>query len=88
MKILWIVNTIFPYPAEKIGVEKTVFGGWLNGLVENLKNKKEIQLAIATTYNGKKQQKFHDGKMEDYVPTDAELQAGFDGIPRFPGNME
>ena len=31
---------------------------------------------------------FHDGKMEDYIPTDEELKAGFDGIPKFPGNME
>ena len=26
-------------------------------------------------------EKFHDGKMSDYIPTDADLQTGFDGIP-------
>jgi tryptophan synthase beta chain len=26
-------------------------------------------------------EKFHDGKMEDYVPTDEELEAGFAGLP-------
>ena len=31
-------------------------------------------------------EKFHDGKMTDYIPTDADLQKGFDGIPQFPGN--
>ena len=31
-------------------------------------------------------QKFHDGQMSDYIPTDADLQTGFDGIPQFPGN--
>ena len=31
-------------------------------------------------------EKFHDGKMTDYIPTDEDLQAGFDGIPKFPGN--
>ena len=31
-------------------------------------------------------EKFHDGKMTDYIPTDADLQKGFDGIPHFPGN--
>ena len=31
-------------------------------------------------------EKFHEGKMTDYIPTDADLQKGFDGIPRFPGN--
>ena len=31
-------------------------------------------------------QAFNDGKMTDYIPTDADLQKGFDGIPHFPGN--
>ena len=31
-------------------------------------------------------QKFNDGEMSDYIPTDAELQVGFAGIPKFPGN--
>ena len=31
-------------------------------------------------------EKFHNGLMTDYIPTDADLQKGFDGIPRFPGN--
>ena len=31
---------------------------------------------------------FNDGKMTDYIPTDEDLKAGFDGIPRFHGNME
>lgn len=31
-------------------------------------------------------EKFHNGEMADYIPTDAELQVGFDGIPKFPGN--
>ena len=31
-------------------------------------------------------EKFHEGKMTDYIPTDEDLQAGFDGIPKFPGN--
>ena len=26
-------------------------------------------------------EKFHDGKMTDYAPTDSELQKGFDGLP-------
>ena len=31
-------------------------------------------------------EKFHDGRMSNYIPTDADLQKGFNGIPRFPGN--
>ncbi len=28
-------------------------------------------------------EKFHNGEMEDYIPTDADLQAGLDGLPQF-----
>lgn len=31
-------------------------------------------------------QKFNDGEMSDYIPTDEDLQKGFDGIPKFSGN--
>lgn len=30
--------------------------------------------------------RFNDGTMTDYIPTDEDLKAGFDGIPKFPGN--
>lgn len=33
-------------------------------------------------------EKFHNGEMSDYIPSDADLKRGFDAIPRFPGNME
>ena len=28
-------------------------------------------------------EKFHNGEMKDYIPTDADLQVGFDGLPKF-----
>ncbi len=31
-------------------------------------------------------QKFNDGEMSDYIPSDEDLQKGFDGIPKFSGN--
>ncbi len=31
-------------------------------------------------------EKFHNGEMNDYIPTDEDLQQGFDRIPRFAGN--
>lgn len=31
-------------------------------------------------------EKFHNGQMEDYIPSDEDLKPGFAGIPRFPGN--
>lgn len=31
---------------------------------------------------------FHDGKMSDYIPTDEDLQRGFDNLPKIPGIQE
>jgi len=31
---------------------------------------------------------YHDGTMSDYIPTDADLQRGFDGLPKIPGIQE
>jgi glycosyltransferase involved in cell wall biosynthesis len=52
MKILWIVNTIFPAPSEAMGLSAPVFGGWMYGLSEQLSNSLGIELAVATTYVG------------------------------------
>lgn len=67
MKILWIVNTIFPYPASQLGISKNVFGGWLAGLFDGIKNNKNLELAIATVYNGKKVIKMKDDKSIYYL---------------------
>ncbi len=67
MKILWIVNTIFPYPAKKLGMTETPFGGWLNGLVDTLKEENNIELAIATVYDGKELKKYQDDKFVYYL---------------------
>lgn len=67
MKILWIVNTIFPYPAEKLGIEKTAFGGWLNSLSNTIKENENFTLAIASTYKGKRLLEFYDGKITYFL---------------------
>lgn len=67
MKILWIVNTIFPYPAEQLDMQKTAFGGWLNGLADTIKEEKNVELAIATVYSGKELKKFQDDHLIYYL---------------------
>lgn len=37
-------------------------------------------------FDMKAYESYNDGKMQDYLPTDADLKKGIDGIPRFPGN--
>lgn len=67
MKVLWIVNTIFPYPAQKLGLSKNVFGGWLNGLADSLKKEKNIEMCIATMYDGKELKEYNDGTIAYYL---------------------
>lgn len=68
MKIMWIVNIIFPYPASKIGMEKSVFGGWLNSLFKKIKESNEIsEIAVATIYNGEEVLKFKDDNVIYYL---------------------
>ena len=67
MRILWIVNIIFPFPSQKLGQKENNFGGWLNGLANKLKEKENVNLAIATVYSGKKILEYNDGKITYYL---------------------
>ena len=53
MKVLWIVNKIFPYPTSILNIKESVFGGWLQSLADNLKYVNNVNLGIATVYYGK-----------------------------------
>jgi glycosyltransferase involved in cell wall biosynthesis len=53
MKVLWIVNTIFPAPSKSMGLAVPVFGGWMYSLAVELSKSLRIELAVATTYKGK-----------------------------------
>ena len=53
MKVLWIVNTVFPKPSLVLGLQSPVFGGWMYGLANQLSEVSGIKLSIATIYNGK-----------------------------------
>lgn len=48
-------------------INKDCFGGWLNSLFDTLVQSEDINLAIATTYNGKELQKFQDEKVTYYM---------------------
>lgn len=53
MKILWITNTIFPDVCKELNMPIPVIGGWMHsGAMSLLNNNKNIELAVATTFNG------------------------------------
>lgn len=63
MRVLWFINTIFPYPSKKLQLKKNSYGGWLIGLADILKDNIEIELGIVSVYNGKEILEFNDGKI-------------------------
>lgn len=52
MRVLWIVNTIFPEPSIALGLSTPISGGWMYGLANQLNATGEINLAIVSTYSG------------------------------------
>lgn len=67
MKVLWIINTIFPYPSEQLKIKPTVYGGWLLGLFNELKNRDNIELSIASVYKGNKFLKYENDSINYYL---------------------
>lgn len=53
MKILWITNTIFPEVCLVLKKPITVGGGWMYGLANLISEKNNINLAVATIWNGR-----------------------------------
>lgn len=58
MRVLWVVNAIFPYPAEQLKIEKSCFGGWAHSLYESVKNEDDIKFCIVSTYSENNIKKF------------------------------
>lgn len=53
MKVLWVVNTIFPDAAKRVGLSAPVFGGWMYGLASDIVKSGQVKLAVATCYDAK-----------------------------------
>ncbi|MCF8320865.1 MAG: glycosyltransferase family 4 protein [Flavobacterium sp.] len=52
MKVLWIVNTVFPKPSDALGLSKPLSGGWMFGLADKVGKCDGVELAIASVYKG------------------------------------
>ena len=42
-------------------------------------------MGIFSGTGSERYEKFHNGEMTDYIPTDAELEASFANLPKVPG---
>lgn len=63
MKVLWVVNTIFPDAAKRLGLEPPVYGGWMYGLSADLAGSADVELAVATVYNGRELHSFVENRI-------------------------
>lgn len=71
MKVLWLVSTIFPYPAEKINMGKTVFGGWLYSMFSEVSKHDDLSFCVVTTYTGGSLKEFRDNNNVYYLVPDS-----------------
>lgn len=53
MRILWVVNTIFPSLSLSLGLQPPMSGSWMYGLAEKISEQNDIKLTVVTVYNGK-----------------------------------
>ena len=68
MKILWITNILFPYPAIRLNLDPPVVGGWLyTSATALLQLQSDMQLAIATVYNGLELKKYESDNVTYYI---------------------
>lgn len=49
MKVLWITNVPIGDICNRLGLAKAASGGWIDALLDDLKNVKDIQIVLATT---------------------------------------
>lgn len=83
MKVLWIVNTIFPEVCDKLGINKPNVGGWMYALANDIKSQKGVNLAIASVYNGNEVKKFNiEGYCYYLIPSNNK------NVTKYNSNME
>ena len=58
MKILWVVNFIFPDVADKLGMKRNISGGWLLDLSKQISTVEDINLTIVSMYPGNELKKY------------------------------
>lgn len=61
MKIIWIVNMVFPKIAKKLGAETSASGGWLLDLADGISADPNVELTVMTYYDGE----FKDIKVDN-----------------------
>lgn len=59
MRILWVVNFVFPDVADQLGIPKNLSGGWLLDLSKQIAAMSDINLTIVSMYQGKELKEYN-----------------------------
>lgn len=81
MKILWLINTIMPAQAQKYNLPGTSMGGWINGMLEALRDK-NIEISICAVSRGVQETQFFSEEEIGYytVPWEENLTPAFKSL--------
>ena len=81
-------GTIRGYSVEEYNIDHVNTGKLFFLLYKETGEEKTILFGLTGTgyFDMLAYEKFNDGLMSDYIPTDEELQKGFDGLPNVPEN--
>jgi len=76
MKVLWISNVLFPDVCQMLGIEAPATAGWVHSAAKSLLTENEnIQLAVATLYNGKELKCMYINKISYFlVPNEWKIE--------------
>lgn len=59
MRILWVVNFVFPDVAEQLNIPKNLSGGWLLDLSKQIASMPDYRLTVVSMYQGKELKEFN-----------------------------
>lgn len=67
MRVLWVVNMVFPDAAKALGRQTSASGGWLLDLAESISRYDNIELATMTYYGGTEYRDIKVGNMRHFI---------------------
>lgn len=67
MRVLWITNIIFPYPASMLGINAPTGGGWMLSSAKSISESSSIDMAVATVYSGNKLLRYKNNRIQYYL---------------------
>ena len=67
MKVLWIVNMVFPDAAKDLGRQTSASGGWLLDLAASISQFDNIELATMTYYSGMEYRDIKVGSIRHFI---------------------